>query len=76
MEFNQTISTVAELINAGAAQADIKSIGGGIPFVVVPEGYKVSDIERLMEIPQRKRGAHRHHKFGGVCRLPTKALDH
>lgn len=54
MELNQ--NTITELLDLGAARVEATSHGEGIPFVVVPEGYKVADIEHLMALPQRKRG--------------------
>lgn len=60
MELNE--NTITELLDLGAARSKFQVVidetdGNGIPFVVVPEGYKVEDIERLMAVPQRKRGA-------------------
>lgn len=45
-----------EILAAGTALTSPQSTGGSIPFVVVPQGYAVHDIERLMPEPERKRG--------------------
>ena len=55
MELNE--NTIAELLDLGAARVKANEYGDGIPYVVIPDRYKVEDIERLMAIPQRKRGA-------------------
>jgi len=55
MELNE--NTITGLLDLGAARTEIKSYGQGTPFVVVPNGYKVADIEALMAVPQRKRGS-------------------
>lgn len=55
MELNENI--IFELLDLGAARVKADQYGESIPYVVVPNHYKVEDIERLMSIPQRKRGA-------------------
>lgn len=55
MEINE--NTIKALTEIGAAHANPQMVGEGIPYIVVPEGYKVEEIERLLEIPHRKRGA-------------------
>lgn len=53
MELNEnTIKTLTEI---GAGHAAPQVIGEGIHYVVVPVGYKVEGIERLLENPIRKR---------------------
>lgn len=54
MENQDNIKT---LLNTGAAQAEIKFVGNGIPFVVVPNDYHAEDLEHLLANPIRKRGA-------------------
>lgn len=46
----------ATLLKAGAASIEVRTMGSGIPFVVVPEGYKTADLEDLLHAPVRKRG--------------------
>ncbi len=55
MELNE--NTIKTLTDIGAAQTKPQTAGEGTPFVVVPAGYKVDDIERMLQIPRRKRGA-------------------
>lgn len=55
MELNENI--VTSLVALGASLVRSNEHGDGIPYVIVPEGYKVNDIERLLDVPQRKRGA-------------------
>lgn len=45
----------ASLIAAGTALADPIIVHGGIPFVTVPDGYRVHDLENLLYQPARKR---------------------
>lgn len=48
----------AALLAAGAALADPVTISEGAkPFVTVPDGFKVRDIEDLLVAPVRKRGS-------------------
>lgn len=56
MDFKTKESSVSELIDIGAALTDSKCCTNGIPYVIVPNGYKVEDIERLLDSPMRKRG--------------------
>ena len=52
-----TKSEAAAIIAAGAAMAGpFQAKEGGIPVIVVPEGYKVEDIERYLDAPARARG--------------------
>lgn len=46
---------IKDLLNAGAAVGQIRVDHAGIPFVVVPEDYKLEDLERLLPVPVRKR---------------------
>lgn len=55
MELNE--KTIACLLKVGTSQAEVRTAGEGIPFLVVPDGYKVENLEHLMELPLRKRGA-------------------
>lgn len=55
MELNE--NTIKTLTDIGSAQASPQTLGQGTPFVVIPAGYNVEGIERMLEIPIRKRGA-------------------
>ena len=56
MELNE--NTITELLSLGAARSAAAWVDElGTPYLVVPDGYQVKDIERLMETPVRKRGA-------------------
>lgn len=46
---------IQTLLNAGAAAVQPVIAHGGIPFVAVPEGYAVRDLESLLPTPARKR---------------------
>lgn len=46
---------IKTLLNAGAAAVQPVIAHGGIPFVAVPEGYAVRDLESLLPTPARKR---------------------
>lgn len=46
---------MTEVLNAGAALGTIRQNGLGIPFVVVPEDYRLEDLENLATLPFRKR---------------------
>lgn len=48
-----TVSAIADL---AVATATASSVNGSAPFVTVPQGYKVEDLERLQAAPSRKRG--------------------
>lgn len=52
----QNQSFVKEILSAGAAVVEIRGINGGLPFVTVPEGYSVNDLEKFLPSPIRKRG--------------------
>lgn len=47
------------ILDAGAALTGPRAVPGenGVPFVVVPPGYQVSDVEKMLAAPTRKRGA-------------------
>lgn len=51
----------ATILDAGAASSEIRyptgDTKGATPFVVVPEDYRVHDIESLLVAPTRKRGS-------------------
>lgn len=52
-----TKSETAAIIAAGTAMAGpFQAKEGGVPVIVVPEGYKVEDIERYLDFPARARG--------------------
>lgn len=53
MELNE--KTIDGLLKVGASQAEIRTAGEGVPFVVVPEGYKLQGLEKLLSIPPQKR---------------------
>lgn len=46
---------VIELLKAGSAIGDLKEVNG-VPFAVVPDGYKLSILEDKLDAPQRKTG--------------------
>lgn len=49
--------SIKDALDAGAALANIRNVDGTLgQFVVVPEDYKVEDLERLQASPDRKRG--------------------
>lgn len=50
-----TIDNAQTILDAGAASASPTAIPGGIPFVTVPDNYRVKDLEHLQESPARKR---------------------
>ncbi len=45
------------LLKAGAASVEVRSIGNGIPFSIVPTEYAAADLEAFLPAPVRKRGA-------------------
>ena len=52
-----TKSEAAAIIAAGTAMAGpFQAKDGGVPIVVVPEGYKIEDIEPYLDAPARARG--------------------
>jgi len=56
------------LLDAGAALTGTSHIDGSdIPFVVVPDGYRVTDLERLLPAPTRKRAAVQAHDADSFC---------
>lgn len=44
------------LLDAGAAAVEVRAIGNGIPFAVVPAEYGAEDLENFLPVPVRKRG--------------------
>lgn len=46
------------LLNAGLALSEPKYLdkGKGVPYIVIPSGYKEQDLERMLPNPTRKRG--------------------
>lgn len=55
MSENQT-DNFQILLDTGAAQVEPKSFGTAQPFVTVPEGFIVRDLEDMLPAPVRKRG--------------------
>ncbi len=45
------------ILNAGAAAVQPVIAHGGTPYVAVPDGHKVHDLEHLLTDPARKRGS-------------------
>lgn len=43
------------IIDSAAAGAEIRHMDSAIPFVIVPEGYDVRNLEKLLDNPTRKR---------------------
>lgn len=52
---NEKQTPAQELLNIGAAYTAHSIIDDGIPYVALPEGYKVQDLEKLLPRPIRKR---------------------
>ena len=51
-----TETTVQSLLDLGASLMGVRGLtDGGKPFVIVPQGYKVEDIEKLLPRPVTKR---------------------
>jgi uncharacterized protein YfdQ (DUF2303 family) len=64
------------LIDVGCALNGPETLENGkIPFVVVPEGYKVADLERLLPEPTRKRAAVQARDADGFCHYFTTHRD-
>lgn len=56
------------LLDAGASLAGPSMIGNSdIPFVVIPDGYTVKDLEYLLPAPTRKRSAVQMHDADSFC---------
>lgn len=55
---NNTVKDVAALALSAVGQrvANMPTYGEGTPFVIVPEGYSVHDLETSLPAPIRKRG--------------------
>lgn len=49
-------SDAAVLLDAGAASSAPFKADGGVPYVVVPDGYRVEDVEKFEAAPARARG--------------------
>lgn len=49
----QPIGDIESALAAGTALAPAQVIGGGIPFLVIPDGYKIEQIERVLSCPNR-----------------------
>lgn len=52
---DENINATQTAIDAGAALTEIKTIEGH-PLAIVPEGYRVSDLEDFLQSPSRGRG--------------------
>lgn len=53
---NVPATEAREMLSAGAAIALPNEMDGGGSFMVMPEGYKVEDIEKFLAAPARARG--------------------
>lgn len=53
---SETQDNFKTLLDTGAAQCTPTSFGNGQPFVQVPDGYAVRDLEEFLPAPVRKRG--------------------
>lgn len=51
----EPINNAKTLLEAGAASAAPIHPEGGVPFVIVPDGYRVKDVENMLPAPVRKR---------------------
>lgn len=60
------------ILNAAVASTQFVDDHDGIPYVVIPDGYRLQDIEHLMETPQRKRGNVIVHTAGGIIEYVNK----
>lgn len=50
------VDNVTTLLETGAAQAKPINFGAAQPFSIIPSGYQVADLEKMLEKPVRKRG--------------------
>jgi uncharacterized protein YfdQ (DUF2303 family) len=53
----QPTDNIQTALNAGAASVQPVTSHGGIPFVAIPDGYKIHDLEELLPSPTRKRAS-------------------
>ena len=51
----ETLNNAKTLLEAGAASAAPIHPEGGVPFVIVPDGYRAKDVESMLPAPVRKR---------------------
>ena len=49
------LNDAQSILDAGRALGPIRTDHNGIPFIVVPESYRVHDLEKLLPKPTRKR---------------------
>lgn len=70
MEENNNVQAAAALGAANAAQQAV----GGVPFVVVPEGYAVANLEAMLAAPSRKRGAIAYRDAASFCRAVAEQI--
>ena len=50
------VNNAQVIADLAVAATEIKTADFGTPFVVVPEGYQVKDLETLLPNPRHKRG--------------------
>jgi len=48
---------IKTVLDTGAALCNVRTIEGGKPFAVIPEGYKAADLEKMLAEPISKRAA-------------------
>ncbi|MFA7290935.1 MAG: DUF2303 family protein [Rhodocyclaceae bacterium] len=53
---SETQDNFQTLLDAGAASVEIRGINNGMPFVTVPDGYRVNSLESMLSAPICKRG--------------------
>lgn len=64
----ETTTENKTLLDAGASLVGPSMIGNSdIPFVVIPDGYTVTDLEYLLPAPTRKRAAVQAHDADSFC---------
>ena len=51
----EPLDNIQTVLNAGAAAVQPVTTHGGIPYVAVPNGYGIHDLEHLLPAPARKR---------------------
>lgn len=51
----ETINNAKTLLEAGAASVALTHPEGGVPFVIVPDGYQAKGVESMLSAPVRKR---------------------
>lgn len=66
------MSEVTSAAALGAAGVTPQTIAG-VPFVVVPEGYALTDLERMLAAPSRKKGSLSFRDAASFCRAVSES---